>query len=531
MKAITILLVLCLSFSYANSQHRMFLDVKSKRSHYNTKYTKVAAAKDGGMVVACIDRTGGKKNALGIYEFDINGDYVRGHKILLREGQENPKDAIVHSISQLPSKRYIVTGNEFIIILDENLKIIFDKITFYNKDFMDATELENGDIAITYHEVYWVKGGAYGFGRDEKNRSGIMMIFDTGDPNGLWYRWKVVDDQNDNIYTNFSAAAGGQSLVEVNHLLWKDGTHHTYINRYNYKNSTKDSISLENVWETWIDKTTPKFHDIAADKVGNIIYLVLGHDDILYFGKFDKNVDGNIWQKEIGDKPNEIVPWTKNTEKERFFILPYKDKIILVAKGKMSQNTYINKKYPGQHHQPFINVYSNDGELLCSNFIKNNAYQPQPDSDGSIFGKPIQYVAINEEQGFIHITMSDSQGPDFTITVKFELEEGTNRSTYLANEDVGDIKEENYNNTASHETKKEASKPTEFTITNKTGSSINLIDDGGNSEGYLNDGNSKTFDCDEIIYQAIQNSGGTWNIKGDLIANGENSCGKTIIYK
>lgn len=71
----------------------------------------------------------------------------------------------------------------------------------------------------------------------------------------------------------------------------------------------------------------------------------------------------------------------------------------------------------------------------------------------------------------------------------------------------------------------------EFTIINNTGSAINLIDEGGNGEGSLNDGSSKTFDCDEVIYQAKLSSSGSWNIKGRLIANGKNACGQTITFE
>ena len=71
----------------------------------------------------------------------------------------------------------------------------------------------------------------------------------------------------------------------------------------------------------------------------------------------------------------------------------------------------------------------------------------------------------------------------------------------------------------------------DFTITNNTGTMIRLIDEGGNGEGSLNDGSSKTFDCDEVIYQAKENGSGTWNVKGRLIAEGESACGQSSSFK
>jgi hypothetical protein len=71
-----------------------------------------------------------------------------------------------------------------------------------------------------------------------------------------------------------------------------------------------------------------------------------------------------------------------------------------------------------------------------------------------------------------------------------------------------------------------------FTIVNKTGNMINLMDERGNGEGSLNNGSSKTFNCDETIYQAHLNANkSSWNVRGRLIGSGDNNCGQTIEFK
>jgi len=112
---------------------------------------------------------------------------------------------------------------------------------------------------------------------------------------------------------------------------------------------------------------------------------------------------------------------------------------------------------------------------------------------------------------------------ELTVVVKDEKAVGYSVKTDVSNSSGASLTNSNQNSSESNSS--------EFTIVNETGTSINLIDDDGNGQGHINNGSSKTFSCKKEIYQAKQNSSGTWNIKGNLIANGENNCGQTVTYR
>ncbi len=129
---------------------------------------------------------------------------------------------------------------------------------------------------------------------------------------------------------------------------------------------------------------------------------------------------------------------------------------------------------------------------------------------------PDQLVKINNEIGGVKLITNGITN----YNLKYRDEGTLGAYTYYSNDDTEDSYETDNTNTSE-----------EFTIINESGTAIHLIDEGGNGQGSLNNGGEKTFDCDETIYIAHQNSGGTWNIKGTLIASGSSSCGKTVIYK
>lgn len=131
-------------------------------------------------------------------------------------------------------------------------------------------------------------------------------------------------------------------------------------------------------------------------------------------------------------------------------------------------------------------------------------------SANSIISADYRKLKESEYSGSKYDARLKRENPDAVVNTDYSTDEETNTNT----------------------TSTTTSNPTTFTVVNETGNILNMMNARGSSLGSMNDGSSKTFDCDVVVYEALlSESGTTWNVKGRLIANGEDVCGQTIVFE